>query len=312
MSNQLWTDAMYAGLIQPLISLVPFFVLFFGPMFVIGLIASRRKKKYQAEAEIPFTSLPLRPPGESLRLKIESLNDQFMEEITTLAFGAAITFGMVASTPEGKRFWVGVAGVVMLGVISFRSGKSLFTVQRNLWNHRLGFMGERVVGEALNQLLRDGFHVFHDLPFDGFNIDHVVVGPPGVFTIETKSRRKPLDIPGTERARVVYDGEQLFYPKGATRHGLHQVELGAKTLSTWLSSATGEPTTALPVLVLPGWYVDLQGKGPVSVINEKWVQKFFTSKPQVLSPTHIQRIVHQLTERCRLTLEHSHSAAEAK
>jgi hypothetical protein len=42
---------------------------------------------------------------------------------------------------------------------------------------RLGFKGERAVGEELNQLLRQGFHVFHDLPFDSFNIDHVIVGP---------------------------------------------------------------------------------------------------------------------------------------
>ncbi|MBA2430881.1 MAG: NERD domain-containing protein, partial [Chthoniobacterales bacterium] len=33
-----------------------------------------------------------------------------------------------------------------------------------------------------------GYHVFHDLRRDGFNIDHVVVGPAGVFAIETKFR----------------------------------------------------------------------------------------------------------------------------
>lgn len=312
MSNPSWLDVAYAGLIRPLLALVPVFLAFFGPMFVIAYIAMRRKKRYQQEAAAPFTALPLRPPGESLRIKIESLNDQFTEALMTLALAASVTFGMVAFAREGQKIATAVGGIILLSLVSFWSGRKLLVTQKSLWNHRLGFTGERVVGEALNQLLRDGFQVFHDLPFDGFNIDHVVVGPSGVFAIETKTRRKPLDLPGVERARVTYDGNSLIYPKNVTRHGLHQVELGAKTLSSWLSSATGEPTTALPVLVLPGWYVDIQGKGPVSVINEKWVRKFFTAKPTVLDAARIQRVVHQLTERCRLTMEPAPSPAEPK
>jgi hypothetical protein len=31
-----------------------------------------------------------------------------------------------------------------------------------------------------------------NVPFDGFNIDRVLVGPPGVFSVETKTRREPV------------------------------------------------------------------------------------------------------------------------
>jgi len=39
---------------------------------------------------------------------------------------------------------------------------------------QLGFDGERYVGEALTPLVADGFEIYHDSPFEGFNIDHVL------------------------------------------------------------------------------------------------------------------------------------------
>jgi Nuclease-related domain len=52
-----------------------------------------------------------------------------------------------------------------------------------------GAEGEEVVGEILEGILADGWQVIHDVSFGRGNIDHVVVGPGGLFTVETKSRR---------------------------------------------------------------------------------------------------------------------------
>ncbi len=49
-----------------------------------------------------------------------------------------------------------------------------------------GERGELKVAEALEELRSHGYRVFHDIVRDGFNIDHVAVGPAGVFAIETK------------------------------------------------------------------------------------------------------------------------------
>ncbi len=52
---------------------------------------------------------------------------------------------------------------------------------------RKGFEGEEMTGRALERLSSD-YVVFHDLPLPGSraNIDHLVIGPTGVFTVETK------------------------------------------------------------------------------------------------------------------------------
>jgi len=50
-----------------------------------------------------------------------------------------------------------------------------------------GAAGERETAKRL-ALLPASFTVLNDLAFSGFNVDHVVVGPTGVWAIETKSR----------------------------------------------------------------------------------------------------------------------------
>jgi hypothetical protein len=51
-----------------------------------------------------------------------------------------------------------------------------------------GARGERQTARLLDRLGRDGYRVFHDLAMPGSpaNIDHLVVGPSGVFVIDSK------------------------------------------------------------------------------------------------------------------------------
>ena len=55
-----------------------------------------------------------------------------------------------------------------------------------------GAAGEELVGEALDGLRERGWFALHDVQLDHGNIDHVLVGPAGIFTIETKSHRGRL------------------------------------------------------------------------------------------------------------------------
>ncbi len=55
-------------------------------------------------------------------------------------------------------------------------------------NWRAGYTGEAMVANLLESL-SDEFHVFHDIRHRDLagNIDHLVVGPTGVFVLETKT-----------------------------------------------------------------------------------------------------------------------------
>ena len=52
--------------------------------------------------------------------------------------------------------------------------------------------------------------------------------------------------------------------------------------------------------MLPGWYVNGPVNGRVLVLNGKNTQNFFIQNgDDLLSPTLITRIAHQLDQRCR-------------
>ena len=65
------------------------------------------------------------------------------------------------------------------------------------WNK--GIKGEYIVAEYLNQLPEDYF-VFNDVKFPGSygNLDHVVVGPTGIYVIETKNYNGFFLVKGNE------------------------------------------------------------------------------------------------------------------
>lgn len=57
-----------------------------------------------------------------------------------------------------------------------------------------GADGEERVGAILEDLVPHGWHVIHDAHLERGNVDHVLVGPPGLFTVETKSHAGPVQV----------------------------------------------------------------------------------------------------------------------
>lgn len=79
--------------------------------------------------------------------------------------------------------------------------------------------------------------MFHDVPGDGFNIDHVVLSPLGFYTIETKTQSKPAR--GSPRIQlkaesVLVDGHR------PDRDPLVQAKASARWLGQLLEESTGK------------------------------------------------------------------------
>ncbi|QSA97796.1 nuclease-related domain-containing protein [Methylococcus sp. EFPC2] len=65
--------------------------------------------------------------------------------------------------------------------------------------------GEKAVGQFLERLRENGYQVFHDVVGQGFNLDHVLIGPGGIFTVETKTLSKPA----RGEAKILFDGDKV-------------------------------------------------------------------------------------------------------
>ena len=234
---------------------------------VLGLIHWKDRKK-----RLPFTQKILRPPGESLRLRLieldEKVNDCFVQ-LFLAAYSPLVMAGLVAM--QGVRptagVWITLIAIAVIASIwsAFRLWK-LIKVRRRI---RLGFEGERHVGETLNQLMLAGYRVFHDFlitdkPRWIRNIDHIVIGPNGVFAVETKTRRK---VKGENGAKVTVLENALQYPWGIDQRDIEQAQDDAKWLAEWLSKMSPQRVNVASILVLPGWYIDRRARPPVTVLS---------------------------------------------
>jgi hypothetical protein len=169
--------------------------------------------------------------------------------------------------PASLGVWIAVVAIAF--VASVWSAYRLWKVINLRRRIRLGFEGERHVGEALNQLMLAGYRVFHDFlitdkPRGLRNIDHIVIGRNGVFAIETKTRRK---VKGEDGAKVTLLDNALQFPWGLDQRDLTQAQVDAAWLAEWLSKMSREPVKVGPILVLPGWFVDRRSKPLVTVLS---------------------------------------------
>jgi hypothetical protein len=253
----------------------------------------------------PITGMLLRSPGQSILPQIDELTDDINGYLVCLILIPLGIFSFVIADlyflgAKPSTTGIGINIFIALVVVLYLTRKLIQCLSRRN-RLRLGYDAELAVGQELNQLMLNGCRVYHDFPAENFNIDHVVVGPGGIYAVETKGRAKPDKGRGKVDAKVVYDGHSLRFPDHQETAPLEQAKRQADWLQKWLSSAVGESVAVRPALALPGWYVDLAKRGNVTVFNGK--SPHFLASPMdksvPLSPQLIQRIAHQLEQRCR-------------
>lgn len=276
---------------------------FVGPALAL-IFMIRRKRKARALRRSPIGKDLLRGPGHSLREQLDTANADLSFDIALLM----VVPLMVLSTFLAQGHVVGLTKMTHLApLFAFFALAYIAWAVRKLWNAgarldrlRAGYDAELAVGQELDQLMRQGAVVFHDLPADNFNIDHVVISAQGIFAVETKGFTKPKRGGGKADATVVFDGKVLKFPTWTTQQPLEQAARQSTWLTKWLSGAVGSPVSALPVLALPGWFVERTGRGDVRVFNGKELSGLLNAQGRKgLSQQEVQQVVHQVEQRCR-------------
>jgi hypothetical protein len=189
---------------------------------------------------------------------------------------------------------IGVGALALLGTAySIYRARRVF---RELESVGSGIRGERYVGQVLEDLCRPrGYRVLHDLPSHtgDFNIDHVLVGPEGVFAVETKHYSRPTQ----GQKAIVYDGNSVVVPGLALeRDPLAQTLAAADYVRQVLRRTTGRDVFVRPVLIFAGWYVEQRAKRPkVWVVNENHLGAYLNHEDERLTPEDVALFADRLT-----------------
>jgi hypothetical protein len=148
-----------------------------------------------------------RTPGQYARATVLRLRMRTLVALGVLAVATAL-LGRLFGLHSGLFVGAELALLVSMWVIS---RYVLPLVERR--DH--GAQGEEHVGELLEGLREGSWRVVHDATLGNGNMDHIVLGPAGVFTVETKSH------PGPVRVGRVHGG--MLGQAQAQRRAIEQV-----------------------------------------------------------------------------------------
>lgn len=245
---------------------------------------------------------PLRAAGQSLT---EQLQDEAYDHIFAPAM-LALLFLMLAGLEWVRHFRGTKPNPVIYSVAAalavLYAAVKIWRAKKRLAQIKLGRDGERAVAEHLEWLRRLDFVVFHDVPSGDANVDHVLIGPQGVFTVETKTHSKPLR---GECKVTVTEGEVFANGHRIDRNPLVQAKAQARWLGNFLRESQFEPYV-WPVVVFPGWFVeafDSKAEG-IWVLEPKALSKFIENAPVKHSTQEVKAMASALRSHVRAQLRY--------
>jgi hypothetical protein len=177
-------------------------------------------------------------------------------------------------------------GLVVGGLAAVAAGWALrFRPSPDARAWRRGAAGERRTARLLCQLERHGWAVLHDLALPGSraNLDHLVIGPGGVFVIDSKQYRGRLQLDSSGR---LWHGRYPLAPI------LHAVSFEADQAA----QALPDPgVVVLPIVVVHGaqvpWSKVLMNGIPV--VSARRLPSMLRALPAVLGPERVAALADQ-------------------
>jgi hypothetical protein len=253
------------------------------------------KGKKETRSPIKAEEKPLRNPGESLE---QELNRLFDEEIFPYTILVVLMIFYVIY--EWLRWILNpppqpVVVTLLAALVIIFSIFKVHGFRKQVQNLKNGIEGEKTVGQYLERLRSQGYLVFHDVPGERFNIDHVIVSTHGVFTVETKTLSKPIKGNPT----VTFDGERIlvngFEPD---RNPVTQALAERSWLQNLFVRTTGKSFPVKAIVVFPGWYVEPQKskKDEIWVLNHKALPKFIENEPSSIRDEDVSLLSSRLSD----------------
>ena len=200
--------------------------------------------------------------------------------ICLVCFGA-----FAAATALGQRLEIfGALFAVSAIAVAFWWRRGLLRVE----SFFKGARGEEAMAGMLARL-SDDWHIYHDFVAGKYHVDHVLVGPAGVFAVETKNWRDQVAL---ESGELIAGGHVPDHPPIA------QAMAEAKAVGAVLVRAgwTGE---VFPVVCFAsGTFKDgFAQSGKVLVANAEAFLKWLVAQPSVHAPGECARVVQLLETR---------------
>lgn len=279
--------------------------------FLAAVVYLSTRRRRSLKERTPLNLKLLRGPGDSLRRQVQAFEDNLLIYTLGVSLAPILAIALVEIALIGFGVSENLQPALYLTLYLVAGVPTLLIAGRWYWlrvrensERHFAYLGERAVAEELAKLSGQGYRIFHDVPAEmgkrTFNLDHVAVGPSGVYAIETKTRQMAPARPGFKQHEVVYDGTRLIWPWGESQSEIAQVMAQSRWLYTWIQQATGLTIPIRPLLAIPGWVVTEREPSGVRVVSPSHVPEVVLSQTsRILSDDQVDLIAGQLDRRCR-------------
>jgi Nuclease-related domain len=232
-------------------------------------------------------------PGGSAQARWRRLRaEEWASWIRTLPWRVAAALGIGAGGGVLGHLLAPRLGLIVAALVAMAAGWGLrFKPSPDAVAWRRGAAGERRTARQLRQLERRGWAVLHDLAVPGSraNLDHLVIGPGGVFVIDSKQ----------------YRGRLQLDPSGRLWHGRFPLAPALRAVSFEADQAaqilTDPDVVVVPVMAIHGTRVPW-GKvvmDGVPVVPARRLPSLLRELPAVLGPERVAALADQARIRFR-------------
>jgi len=149
-----------------------------------------------------------------------------------------------------------------------------------------GAVGEQWTGRTLRELEPQGWRIFHDLKASYGNIDHVVVGPGGVFLLDSKRWRGSVTVEGDSAIVCRIEDPDLHsrftspaHVKGLARE-VHEAIRASTRATVWVT----------PVIVVWGDFAQVVAGDTCTFVHGDALAQWLKDQPARIAPGRVEQI----------------------
>ena len=245
-------------------------------------------------------------PDAIMREAAQRFRDEFeaLSRKQSAYLGATLTFVfifVVAHTFEAQLLFEGYPQwqlylllVTLFAAAGFALHRLICTIRE--WR-RIRFLRDAniAVGHSLQRIAVGHGRVFHDVPTPAGVVDHVIVGPGGIYAINVVAHRAMR----RENAQLA-DGELRFEPDGKT---IPISDIASRTtrLEQEFRDLLKNAVRVRSVIAVPGWHVDSQTGDGHLVVNERTLPMLrgWRSEADYLMDEDVHTLQKHLTNTCK-------------
>ncbi|MDA0838547.1 MAG: nuclease-related domain-containing protein [Planctomycetota bacterium] len=240
------------------------------------------------------TPQPLRHPGQSLDPKIDQA---FKTWTTHFIFTAGVM--ILYAVYEWAR-WIFTwnshpmlfSGLAFLGIVFCLT--SLDPISRR-WRFLRKIRRDKIrASEDLSELTKQGYFMLHDFAPTEFRMDHVLIGPGGLYAVATESIKQAR----RRGEEIQYDGKNLYLRgKLFERDPISRARVMADWLDQKVFQALGRRFKIQPVVLFPRRHME----GPLTtsdvwVLNSAALPSYINLEEEKLNKYDLRKLINLMNQ----------------